>query len=60
MYHLYRMATGHQLSMIGPAQWHQKSVGSFRLNADGRWQMEDVAEDFDLRAWVGDVHDGSE
>jgi hypothetical protein len=60
VYHLYQMPSGHQLSMIGPAQWRQKWVGSFRLNADGRWQAEDVAEDFDLRAWVGDVHDGGE
>jgi hypothetical protein len=55
MYHLYKMPSGHQLSMIGPEQWRQKWVGSFRLNADGRWQAEDVAEDFDLRAWVGEV-----
>ena len=52
-YHLYAMRDGYQLSMIAPQQWHQKWVGSFRLNADGRWQVEDIAEDFDLRTTVG-------
>ena len=52
-YHLYAMRDGYQLSMIEPQQWHQKWIGSFRLNADGRWQVEDIAEDFDLRTTVG-------
>lgn len=54
IYHLYEMPGGIRLSMIGPQEWRQKWLGSFRLNADGRWQAEEVAPDFDLRAWVGD------
>lgn len=53
VYHLYEMSEGRRLSMIGPREWRQKWLGSFRLNADGRWQVEEVAPDFDLRAWVG-------
>ena len=52
-YHLYDVGGRHQLSLIEPQKWHQKWLGSFRLNADGRWQAEELAEDFDLRAWVG-------
>jgi hypothetical protein len=39
--------------MIEPESWHQKWVGTFRLNADGRWEMVKIAPDFDLRAWIG-------
>ena len=55
VYHLYRMDKGWQLSLIEPERWHQRWVGSFRLNADGRWQPSKLAEDFDLR---GHVHGG--
>ena len=51
-YHLYEVEGKHHLSMIEPESWHQKWIGSFRLNADGRWQVEKVAEDFDLRRWI--------
>ncbi len=54
IYHLYEMSEGRRLSMIGPREWRQKWLGSFRLNADGRWQAEDVAPDFNLRVWVGE------
>lgn len=53
VYHLYEVEGRHQLSMIEPEEWHQRWLGSFRLNADGRWQAEKVADDFDLRDWVG-------
>ena len=52
VYHLYEVEGKHQLSMIEPEQWHQRWIGSFRLNADGRWQAERLAEDFDLRDWL--------
>lgn len=52
VYHLYEMGTRRHLSMIEPEQWHQRWIGSFRLNADGRWQAEKTAEDFDIRDWV--------
>ncbi len=52
MYHLYEFNGRHNLSMIEPEQWRQRWLGSFRLNADGRWQVEKVAEDFNLRDWV--------
>lgn len=51
-YHLYEVEGKHHLSMIEPESWHQRWIGSFRLNVDGRWQVEKVAEDFDLRRWI--------
>lgn len=56
-YHLYEVEGKHHLSMIEPESWHQKWVGTFRLNADGRWQIEKASEDFDLRNWVGGKND---
>jgi hypothetical protein len=38
--------------MIAPEEWHQRWVGSFRLNADGRWQIEKAAPSFSIRDWV--------
>jgi Protein of unknown function (DUF2452) len=52
IYHLYSVNNRYQLSMIEPERWHQRWIGSFRLNADGRWQMEGIAEDFDIRDFV--------
>ncbi|TDU81019.1 uncharacterized protein DUF2452 [Prosthecobacter fusiformis] len=52
VYHLYAVEGKHHLSMIEPESWHQKWIGTFRLNADGRWQLEKVADDFDLRGWI--------
>ena len=51
-YHLYDLNGRRQLSMISPEQWHQRWLGTFRLNADGRWQAVKIAPDFDLREWV--------
>lgn len=51
-YHLYEYNGAHHLSMIEPAQWHQRWIGTFRLNAGGRWQVEKISDDFDLRAWI--------
>jgi len=37
-YHLYeREDTTLFLSMIGPNEWNQKTVGSFRLESTGKW-----------------------
>lgn len=52
IYHLYEVGTKCHLSMIEPEKWHQRWIGSFRLNADGRWQVEKTAQDFDIRNWV--------
>jgi hypothetical protein len=52
IYHLYEVRTKCHLSMIEPEKWHQRWVGSFRLNADGRWQVEKTAKDFNIRDWV--------
>jgi hypothetical protein len=52
MYHLYDVDGNYHLSMIEPESWHQRWIGSFRLNADGRWQADHVSEDFDLRNFV--------
>lgn len=53
-YHLYDVEGQHTLSMIAPEQWHQRWVGSFRLNSDARWEPVKTAPDFDLRNYVGD------
>jgi hypothetical protein len=37
-YHLYeREDTTLFLSMIGPNEWNQKTIGSFRLESTGKW-----------------------
>lgn len=54
-YHLYDVDGKHHLSMIEPESWHQRWIGTFRLNADGRWQMEKVSPEFNLREWIGEV-----
>ncbi|WP_395737495.1 DUF2452 domain-containing protein [Prosthecobacter sp.] len=52
VYHLYEVQGRHQLSMIAPEEWHQRWLGSVRLNADGRWQIEKAAPNFNIRDWV--------
>lgn len=52
IYHLYDIEGRFTLSMIGPREWHQRWIGSFRLNADGRWLPVEVSSDFQLRDWV--------
>jgi hypothetical protein len=52
-YHLYVIRDQYHLSMIEPEKWSQQWVGTFMLNADTRWQPVKVADDFDLRSWVG-------
>ncbi|HYF34706.1 MAG TPA: DUF2452 domain-containing protein [Prosthecobacter sp.] len=52
VYHLYEVEGKHHLSMIEPEQWHQRWIGSFRLNVGGRWQVEKISADFDLRNWI--------
>lgn len=52
-YHLYEVNGEHHLSMITPEEWHQRWVGSFRLNSDARWEVVRTAPDFDLRMHVG-------
>jgi len=54
-YHLYASADGYTLSMIEPEKWPGKRwIGSFRLQADGQWSAERLADDFDLREVVGE------
>ncbi len=44
-YHLYELSEGTTLSMIPPEKWRSKKwIGSFRLNADGQWQLIERAE----------------
>lgn len=54
-YHLYDIRNAYHLSMISPQEWHQKWIGSFRLNADGRWQSIELTDEFDLRSMVGEA-----
>ncbi|MEM7012118.1 MAG: DUF2452 domain-containing protein, partial [Verrucomicrobiota bacterium] len=52
-YHLYDLPSGYTLSMIRPEQWPGKKwVGSFRLGADGQWQLQESNEDFDIQDFV--------
>jgi hypothetical protein len=51
-YHLYAVEADYHLSMIGPEEWHQRWVGTFRLNSDARWEVVKTSPDFDLRTWV--------
>ncbi|MGJ8695260.1 MAG: DUF2452 domain-containing protein [Verrucomicrobiaceae bacterium] len=44
-YHLYRMRQKNVLSMIGPDQWPQKHLASFRLNLDRQWQLIEASVD---------------
>jgi hypothetical protein len=39
--------------MVPPEEWRKRWLGTFRLNADGRWLAEKTSEDFDLRTWIG-------
>lgn len=52
IYHLYEINGKRQLSMIEPEAWSQRWIGTFRLNADGRWQSDKIADDFDIRSFV--------
>ena len=51
-YHLYEVKDVLRLSMIGPGEWSHKFLGSFRLDSDGRWNVVEVAEGFDLQAFL--------
>ena len=51
-YHLYEVNGTQHLSMIAPHEWHQRWVGTFRLNSDARWEVVKTAPDFDLRQYV--------
>lgn len=38
IYHLYQKLEGEYfLSLIGPKEWKQNYIGSFRLNSDNKW-----------------------
>lgn len=47
VYHLYEIHGEYILSMIDPSEWHQKFVGSFRLNIDKQWESIELAEHLD-------------
>jgi hypothetical protein len=53
IYHLYRGAKGHVLSMIEPGQWHRPYLGSFRLNLDRCWEVVELAEGIDRSELFG-------
>lgn len=55
-YYLYEFNDTHNLSMIAPHEWHQRWIGSFRLNSDARWEVVKTAPDFDLRRYVDIAH----
>jgi len=37
-YHLYERGGGAFLSLIGPNEWKQKHLGTFRLSTEGKWE----------------------
>ena len=47
-YYLYQIKGQFRLTLIGPGEWSHKYIGSFRLDSDGRWNVIEVAEGFDL------------
>ena len=47
IYHLYRIGGHFQLSMIGPREWAQEHIGSFRLNVDRQWEPTELGEGVD-------------
>lgn len=52
VYHLYWKDAGRSgmtLSMVEPGQWPKKHVATLQLGFDGRWLVQEVAQDFDLR-----------
>lgn len=51
-YHLYDVNDVLRLSMIGPGEWSHRFLGSFRLDSDGRWNIVEVAEGFDLQTYL--------
>jgi Protein of unknown function (DUF2452) len=53
VYHLYEIDGKYQLSMIAPEQWQQRWLGTFRLNADQRWEPVETSPDFNLRDHTG-------
>ncbi len=57
-YHLYQIGENFRLTLIGPGEWSHKFIGSFRLDSDGRWNMVEVAEGFDLQAFLAQRETG--
>ncbi|MEM6820798.1 MAG: DUF2452 domain-containing protein [Verrucomicrobiota bacterium] len=52
-YHLYRESDTFRLSMIEPKKWPGKPfVASFRLGARGNWELEELADGFDLHQFI--------
>ena len=51
-YYLYEISDSMRLSLISPAEWSHKYIGSFRLDSDGRWNVIEVAEGFDLEQFI--------
>ncbi|MDZ4402222.1 DUF2452 domain-containing protein [Prosthecobacter sp.] len=49
MHHLYEAEGERQLSMIAPEEWHQRWIGSSRLNTDRRWQIKKTVSSFNIR-----------
>lgn len=52
-YHLYQIQGRFQLSMIGPTEWKQRHLGSFRLNVDRQWEPIALAENVDRSELFG-------
>ena len=45
IYHLYRDTTGlNFLSLIGPNEWNKEHIGTFKLNSDKKWMLQNKKE----------------
>ena len=51
-YHVYQIGDEFRLTLIGPSEWSHKFIGSFRLDSDGRWNVVEIAEGFDLENYL--------
>ena len=57
-YHLYSIRGKNHLSMVGPKQWPQKHLASFKLNLDRQWDLlEASVEARSLFSKDGDIPD---
>jgi len=53
-YYLYDEGEHLSLSMIEPRRWHKRFVAALKLSAEHQWQVQEVAEGFDLHAFISE------
>lgn len=53
-YYLYEDGDQLALSMIEPRRWHKRYVAALKLGAEHQWQVQEVADGFDLHAFIAE------